>query len=104
MVLGQRDPKRKEEKRKWLQSLLSLFQIRKGGCPGGLSRKWREKKREERKMDKEAQFTFHLLNSYWVRGPGQGARNMNTVLSLPTFEETPVKFQKKATFVSASCE
>ena len=44
VILGQRDPKRKGEKRKWLKSLLSLFQLHEGGCPGGLHRKWEEKK------------------------------------------------------------
>lgn len=55
---------------------LSLFQLREGGYPGGLSRKWEEEREEERKMDGEAQFIIHLPNIYWVPGPGQGAGKM----------------------------
>ena len=50
-------------------------------------------------MVREAQFNIDLLNSYRVPDPGQDAGNMNRVMIISTFEELPVKFQNKATFV-----
>ena len=58
----------------------------------------RRRREQERKMVREAQFNTDLLNSYRVPDPGQDAGNTNTVM-ISVFEELPVKFQKKATFV-----
>ena len=70
VVLGQSDPQRKEEKRKWVKSWLSSESV-PAPCRWVPRRKWEEEREAERRMDWELQFILHFLNIYWVPGLGK---------------------------------
>lgn len=58
---GSNDPKRKEEKRKWVKFLLHSEPV-PAPCRWAPGRKWEDEREEERQMAGEAQFILHFLN------------------------------------------